>query len=173
MGKKFANHHALKNPPKFLLPLDYAIQTYIERYLCGDSIQAIAHELKVDAETVRYRFKRWCLSGKADKSYADLVTEMLVNRIAWADEELGKCASMLELGIAREHCRYARMDFERRRPHLYGQRVEMTVTGPAAIFLGLSDPGLTIEGNAPKLIETTQDVVNHDIEKVQDVENIE
>ena len=132
--------HAEKNPRSYILPVAYEMQPYIERYLCGESLRVLAREIGISHEQVRRRMIKWSLTGKADKSYAELVTEMLVDRIAEADLQLEKALSMSDITRADKRCRYSRMDYERRRPHLYGQRAEITFSGPAAIFLGLSDP---------------------------------
>ena len=129
--------HAQKNPATFLLPVAYEMQPYIERFLCGESLRTLAKEIGISHEGVRRRMIKWSLTGKADKTYAELVTEMLVDRIAEADIQLENALSMIDITRADKVCRYARMDYERRRPHLYGQRAEITVAGPAAIYLGL------------------------------------
>jgi hypothetical protein len=45
---------------------------------------------------------------------------MLVNRVADGDEKLEDAKDVLEIQRAREIVKFARMDFERRRPALYG-----------------------------------------------------
>lgn len=129
--------HAQKDPKSYIPPSDESTKVYIERYACGDSLSHMAKEVGVTVESLRKRFLRYCLSGKADKDYADLVTDTLVAKIADADEMMYSASSMAEITRAEKFMRYTRMDFERRRPHLYGQRAEITFTGPAAIFLGL------------------------------------
>jgi hypothetical protein len=49
----------------------------------------------------------------------------LVARIADADDELAaaaKSGDSVRVSAARESCKFFRTDFERRRPHLYGQK---------------------------------------------------
>ncbi len=138
MGRKFTDHHRQRNPPTFTLPAYENLSPYIERYVQGEGLRSIAGELGIAVETLRRRFKVWSLTGKADKTYADLNTESMAMRIAIADELLETGSTMRDIARAEKMCRYSRMDFERRRPHLYGAKVEMSLTGPPAIFLGLS-----------------------------------
>ncbi len=93
----------------------------IHRYHNGESVQDIAKEFKVAARTIY----RWMLTGLGDKDYQDLVTETLVDRIADADTMLAEATDACQITRARETARFARMDFERRRPHLYGQKTEV------------------------------------------------
>lgn len=155
-------YHAQPNPKPFILPLNHDIASIVERYACGETPAVLAHELGISVDALLLRLKSYCLSGKADKAYADLVTEALIMRIALADERLDKAASVLDLGIAREQCRFSRMDFERRRPHLYGQRVEMNFTGPAAIFLGIGETAApALPAPQPVVIEHQPDVIEN------------
>lgn len=124
------------------------MQPYMQRYLNGESLRMICTELGLSPQQLSRRFTKFCLSGRADKSYADCVTDALVDRIALADIALGNARSMADIARADKVCRYSRMDFERRRPHLYGQRAEITFAGPAAIFLGLEQTVLQAAGQA-------------------------
>ena len=108
----------------------------IERYLAGESMQTLAAEQGVHRATLY----KWMLSEMGDTDYHDAVTHCLIQRVAVAD---GKAEEAIEGGdIARaraqiEMGKIARMDFERRRPHLYGQRpttvVAVQVNGPPAL----------------------------------------
>lgn len=148
--------HAQKNPNAYIPPSDESIKAYIERYACGDSLSELASEIGIADQSLRKRFVKYCLSGKADKEYADLVTDTLVSRIADADEMMYEADTMAAITRAEKFMRYSRMDFERRRPHLYGQRAEITFTGPAAIYLGLADPAQIVDASC-KLIEQAAD----------------
>lgn len=92
----------------------------IQRYADGESMQVLAKECGKHRMTLY----RWMMSGLGDKAYEHLVTDCLINRIATADESLDNAATVCDIARARETARYARMDFERRRPHLYGQKME-------------------------------------------------
>ena len=108
----------------------------IERYLAGESMQALAAEQGVHRATLY----RWILGAMGDADYQDAVTHCLIQRVAIAD---GKAEDAIDAGdIARaraqiEMGKIARMDFERRRPHLYGQRpttvVAVQVNAPPAL----------------------------------------
>lgn len=94
----------------------------ISRYLSGESVQTLAAEAGKHRATIY----RWMLAGLGDKDYHDVVTECLVTRIADADQRLETAADGCDIARAREMARFARMDFERRRPALYGQKQEIT-----------------------------------------------
>jgi hypothetical protein len=55
-----------------------------------------------------------------------LVTQSLTSRIANADDRLETADNALDLARAREMARNARLDLERRRSSLYGQKQEIT-----------------------------------------------
>lgn len=90
----------------------------LSRYLSGESVQVLAHESSVSRQTIY----NWLLAGVGDRDYFDLITQGLVNRIADADEAIENSATMFDIARAREMARFSRMDFERRRPQLYGPK---------------------------------------------------
>jgi len=92
----------------------------VERYLAGESMQVLASETGVH----RQRLYEWMLAGIGDQSYHDAVTAVLVRRISEADLALEDKAVEPDTARAQARARFARMDLERRRPHLYGQRIE-------------------------------------------------
>jgi hypothetical protein len=100
-----------------------ALPEIVTRYLAGESLQTIAPDYKVATRTLY----RWMLAGLGDQTYSDLVTHMLVSRVADADAELQVASDACQIARAREQARFARMDLERRRPALYGQRTHVTV----------------------------------------------
>lgn len=67
---------------------------------------------------------QWMLS-ELGENHREVVTRCLVSRIAEADQELDDAADMLGVQKAREKMRYARFDYERRRPELYGPKQEV------------------------------------------------
>ena len=89
----------------------------------GQSLQEKANEIGVSRRTLY----NWLLTDLGKDKYQEVVTQALVNRIADADQSLHDAADSLHVARAREEARYSRMDFERRRPHLYGQKQELTV----------------------------------------------
>ena len=102
-----------------------AMPEYVQRYLNGESVQVLAAEHAVAPRTIY----RWMMSELGD-GYQQAVTDVLVSRIADADVALDAAADACQIARAREQARFARMDFERRRPHLYGQRpTQIAVSG--------------------------------------------
>jgi len=91
------------------------------RYAAGESVQLLAAEAGAHRSTLY----RWMLAGIGDKHYHELVTHCLVQRVAEADEALRTAVDACDIARAREIARFARMDLERRRPHLYGPRQEI------------------------------------------------
>src|SRR5262245_51985177 len=94
----------------------------LQRYVAGESIQTLAAETGVHRATIY----RWMLAYEGGE-YEGIVTAVLVRRIAEADKELDEAREPCDIARAREKARYARMDYERRRPHLYGQRTHVMV----------------------------------------------
>jgi transposase-like protein len=97
------------------------IPSYVQRYIDGESIQDIAKDHQVAARTIY----RWIMSELGD-GYQQVVTNVLVGRVADADMALEQAADVCQIARAREQARFARMDLERRRPHLYGVRQQIT-----------------------------------------------
>jgi hypothetical protein len=93
----------------------------VERYRNGESLQ----ELAKGSPVVHRQLYNWMLNGLGDVQYEQIVTECLINRIADADQKLEEGCDSIHIARAREMSRYARMDFERRRPHLYGPKQEV------------------------------------------------
>ena len=106
---------------------EQALPDLVRRYSEGESLQVIAKEYKVSRVTLYY----WMLGGFGDHSYEDILTKCLINRVCESDEELDTASDGLSIARAREKARFSRMDFERRRPHLYGPKQEVKHTGVA------------------------------------------
>ena len=114
-----SNNPGVKSPPKHV-----KLPQVIRRYLNGESLQTIAREVKRSRQIIY----RWMLGGLGDEHYHEVVSAALVQRIADADKLLEDANEPVDIARAREMARFARMDFERRRPHLYGQQRQMLVT---------------------------------------------
>ena len=121
----------------------------ITRYLNGESLQTIAPDYRVSSRTLY----RWMLNGLGDAGYQSLVTDTLINRIADADVDLELAPDMCQVTRASHRARYARMDFERRRPALYGPKQELQVDNKITVIVQRSGPAL------PSPPETQLDVV--------------
>ena len=94
----------------------------IQRYLNGESIQSLADDSQHCFRTIY----RWLLK-EAGPDYESIQTDALISRIADADYELQNARDKVSVARAREQGRFARMDFERRRPKLYGPKQEIAV----------------------------------------------
>jgi hypothetical protein len=101
-----------------------SIKKAISAYQSGATLEAIGQHYGVSKQAIY----GWLLGGMADTEHEHLVTQALTSRIASADDELENASNPLDLSRAREQARFARMDLERRRPHLYGQKQEMKIT---------------------------------------------
>ena len=105
-----------------LLPRDdESIRNAIADYANGATLQQIANKYGVSKEAIY----GWLLGDLGGAEHAMLVTQALTARIADADQMLDSSDTPLNLARAREQARFRRMDLERRRPALYGQKVEV------------------------------------------------
>jgi len=106
--------------------LDTAIA--IQRYLNGESMQVLAKQAGITPQGLYKRFKRFMLSYEgSEDAYVSLITQALVDRVADSDAKLENAWDVVEIARAREQARFARMDLERRRPKLYGQKQQVDV----------------------------------------------
>lgn len=138
-------HHALaakiqqaqKNPSADL-------PTAIQRYLAGESIQVLAREFGVARATLY----QWMLSDVGPEAWQALKRDALIQRIADADAEMEEAKTPLDIARARERMRFARMDYERRCPTLYGPRQHVDVASRVTVHVNpyvdlLSAPALS------------------------------
>ena len=93
----------------------------LKRYTNGEAIPSIAKLYDVSARTIY----NWLFAGIGDKQWYDLVSCVLADRVCEADAELWNSTDMFQIARARELARFARMDLERRRPALYGQKQQI------------------------------------------------
>jgi len=98
-----------------------AISNALKDYSHGATLQQIADKHGV----TRHAVYGWLLGDLGGEQHASLVTQALTARIAEADEKLENSNNPLNVTQGREQARFARMDLERRRPHLYGIRQEV------------------------------------------------
>lgn len=126
----------------------YDPDTILARINAGASLRQLAQEIGVSNVALR----AWLLRESGDK-YNDAITSALAQRVAETDEALAEAEDAVSIARAREQARFARMDFERRRPHLYGQRQQIThEVGP--------DLGDLLR-DARKRVANTQNAVQH------------
>lgn len=102
------------------VPQSHPIPSVVQQYLDGQSIQELALQYQRSHRTIY----NWLLK-ECGPDYEDTVTDALIARIADADLQLEKAVSPLQIARAREVAKFARMDFERRRPKLYGPKQEI------------------------------------------------
>lgn len=116
----------------------------IQRYLNGESMQEIAK----DSRTASRTLYRWMLTD-AGPEYDNIITHCLTNRIADADELLDTAQDSCQVARAREIAKFARMDFERRRPKLYGPKQEINTDSKITVIVQRQTPqqvvGQTVE----------------------------
>lgn len=134
------------------LPAPDRARAAIEAYAAGISIQDIAAQHGVDRGTIY----DWMLADLGGEQYQQLITRALVRRIADADHKLEAADEPHHIARAREMARFARMDLERRRPALYGQRSHIEHSG--AITHTLHERLMRAEGR----------IIEHDAVATQD-----
>jgi CRISPR/Cas system Type II protein with McrA/HNH and RuvC-like nuclease domain len=94
----------------------------LARLQSGESLRTIAADLGVSNVGLR----AWLLREDREQ-YSEVITAALTTRVAEADERLDEAEDAVSIARAREQARFARMDYERRRPSLYGQRPSTAV----------------------------------------------
>ena len=98
---------------------DPDLHEVVRRWSTGEAtVDELARERGVSHRAI-YKFM---LSGLGDAKYADVVTDALVARISDADEKLGAAETYVDVSKYSQLGKFARMDFERRRPALYGAK---------------------------------------------------
>jgi hypothetical protein len=94
-----------------------------EQYATGElGLRELATQYGVCHRTMRVWMMR-----ELGPEYAHLQEQALLMRIAEADDKLDEAADSVSIARAREQCRYARWDAERRLPMLLGQRPSTAV----------------------------------------------
>lgn len=122
----------------------------MQRLQRGQSLRQIAKDLGVSNVGLR----AWLLREDREQYY-DAITAALVQRVTEADQRLDQATDQLQVSIAREQCRYSRMDLERRRPNLYGQRPVVSVSG-SGISVNV------VSYSVPETERETERVLEHD-----------
>ena len=98
------------------------VPAIIKGYSEGKPVSLFAAENSVSTQAIY----DWMFTDLGPKQYRETITKALVRRIHDADKALDGADDMLAFARAREQTKLARLDFERRRPHLYGQKQEIT-----------------------------------------------
>ncbi|MGL5937062.1 MAG: hypothetical protein ACRCZI_15735 [Cetobacterium sp.] len=117
------------------LPIVDPLPDIVHRYLNGESLALIASEQGKSLRTLY----NWLLSDKG-QAYDELITECLTNRVADADSDLMCAMDKVQIARARETAKFARMDFERRRPKLYGPKQEIATDNRITVIVQRERP---------------------------------
>lgn len=115
-------------PTTELIPLSLRAPAHLERDVTvvlaevrrGVGLRAIGAALGLTDMGVR----KWLLR-EVPAEFQELQTEGLIERVVEADRMLAEATDPVCIARAREIARFARMDLERRRPRLYGAKVEL------------------------------------------------
>ncbi len=99
-----------------------AIGEALKRLAAGDSVRAIADDLGVTHQAIRV-----LLLDEVPDEYRVFQRRSLIARIVEADQQLEEAATPIAIVRARELCRFARWDAERRLPHMFGQQTRIEV----------------------------------------------
>ena len=94
----------------------------IERYLKGEVISEMAAEMGVTKKALYKRLHQFMLASGGEEGFSGLITQSLAQRIAETDQELEASETQVEVSKWSQLGKFARMDFERKRPNLYGAK---------------------------------------------------
>lgn len=115
----------------------------------GKSLREIAIDLGCSYEGLRL----WMLQEQPD-AYKQAIQVGLIARIVYSDKELDDAKSPLDVARARESARFARWDAERRLPHLFGPKQEVTHTLKPEFIVQLKQEPTVIEGQSVPLLDS-------------------
>jgi len=91
----------------------------VRRFAAGE---VTVHELALERGVSNRAIYKWMLSGIGDDRYGALITDVLVAKIERADTNLEAAEDGVDVAKWSQLGKFARMDFERRRPALYGSK---------------------------------------------------
>lgn len=110
---------------KPLLPPEQRLQAIAnaaQRIALGEPLKDIAADIGITLQALSL----WLLD-ECPAEYEVAKRRGLIQRIVNADHDLATACNPLEVARAREQCRFARWDAERRLPKLFGQQTHITV----------------------------------------------
>ena len=107
-----------------------------------ESLRTLAAKLGVSNVGLR----AWLLRETSDQ-YHEVITAALTQRVAESDEALEEASDPVSIARAREVARFSRMDLERRRPALYGQKA-------LSVTVNTTNVDQTVIVSASDLLET-------------------
>lgn len=132
--------------------------TLLQQYATGTSCQQLARLLSLHRATI---YRRMLKATDAD-TYHEMITDALINRIADADEKLEQALTSCDIARAREQARFARMDFERKRPKLYGPKQEVSMDTTINVNIPPPPPPLHIDKPVDITAQSTEVIDNID-----------
>ena len=127
-----------------------AIARALQDYCNGATLQDLAEQHGVSRQAVY----GWLLGELGGEQHSALVTRALTARIAKGDEMLDGADNPLDLQRGREQARNARLDLERRRASLYGQKQEVT----HKVELPMES---ALDGHCERLLDRISDAQRH------------
>lgn len=113
-----------------------SIKQALEDYCNGATLKELGERYGVTRQAVY----GWLLGELGGEQHSALVTRALTARIAKGDETLDTADNPLDLARGREQARNARLDLERRRANLYGQKQEVTHTVNPVLNISIVAP---------------------------------
>lgn len=158
-------YHALKasaNQAVESVPIskDEKIASALQRVQDGDSLRQIANDIGISHQGLR----KWLL-GAVPQQYREAQQIGLISRIVESDQELEDASDSVAIARAREIAKFARWDAERRLPHLFGPKQEVTVSVPT---LNLSFGAKVIHNNAPQQLQCSNEIMNGESESIDE-----
>lgn len=127
----------------------------VDRYRSGATLHEIAAENHVHYRTLY----RWMLSELGDQ-FPQLVTETLIDRVADADLQLQTAADKCAVARAREQARFARMDLERRRPELYGEKRQVKHDSTINVIIQRDTKEKVVQPSEVVRVSTNNDIID-------------
>jgi helix-turn-helix resolvase-like protein len=125
---------------------DEVIAEALQRYVNGESVQDVCKDLNVSRGTIY----NWMLADLGPEKYKTLVRKALAAKIRRGDEMLETAPDPLNMSRGREMAKFARQDFERRCPDIYGQKQEVKHTGNLGPLINIQLSG---SASSPTLIQ--------------------
>ena len=150
-----------RNNGQFLpiLPNDpESISKALKDYAAGATLDQLATQHNVSKQAIY----GWLLGELGGEQHSAIVTQALTSRIARGDEMIEQADNPLDLARGRELSRNYRMDLERRRSSLYGQKQEVNhrveiPQAPGLLADALSLLALVRDQRQEKVIEPIPD----------------
>lgn len=118
------------------------IKAALQDYCNGATLNDLGQRYGVTRQAIY----GWLLGELGGEQHSALVTRALTARIAKGDETLDTASNPLDLSRGREQARNARLDLERRRSHLYGQKQQVTGADGGPLQVQIVRFGQVIEG---------------------------